>query len=55
MLGGGPAGVVELPSKDAVGLLVGVVAFACEVFEPKLKLELPPVLAAPPNRFGFGV
>lgn len=53
--GGGPAGVVELPNSDAVGLLVGVVVFswpADDVLKPVLpNIPVFPVLAPPPKRF----
>jgi len=54
VLGGGPAGVVELPKRFGFGLLVGVVLDvwpAVDVFEPRLPKEKPaPVLAPPPNK-----
>lgn len=53
--GGGPAGVVELPKSDVVGLLVGVVvcAWPAEELAPRLPNIFPPVLAPPPKRLGF--
>ena len=47
VLGGGPAGVVELANREVVGLLVGVVVD--EEFEPRLNIELPPALEVAPN------
>ena len=55
VLGGGPAGVVELPNRFVVGLLVGVVVAvwpATDVFEPTLPKEKGPVLPAPLNKPG---
>lgn len=55
VLGGGPAGVVELPKRLVVGLLVGVVVAVWPaelVFEPRLPKEKGPVLLALPNRPG---
>ena len=46
--GGGPAGVVEFPKSDVVGLLVGVVDDALVEFQ--LKSELPPALLFPPSK-----
>lgn len=54
-VGGGPAGVVELPNRLMAGLLVGVVVFVCslDVF-PILANGLPVLFAAvePPNKLG---
>lgn len=52
--GGGPAGVVDVPNKEVVGLLVGVVVLAwpADALAPKLGKKLLPVLA-PPKRLGF--
>lgn len=62
VLGGGPAGVVELPNMFVVGLLVGVVVFWLsalifsrdDVLEGKVlkKPEVLPPPLVPPKRLG---
>lgn len=57
VLGGGPAGVVELPNRLGAGLLVGVVVFvrSAKVLSVPILLKRPPVLPCPlrpPNRLG---
>ena len=52
VLGGGPAGVVELAKMEVVGLLVGVVEVG--FWARLLKREAPPWLWPPPKS-GFGV
>lgn len=57
VLGGGPAGVVELPNRLEAGLLVGVVVLvgSADVLLVSILLKKPPVLPpplTPPNGFG---